>query len=61
MILAARRTEKLKVLAGKLGNAGFVEMDVSQKSSVQQAFESLEAQGEMIDICINNAGIAELG
>lgn len=59
VILAARRTHLLKQIAEKLNNAIVLEMDVSDRSLVEQAFYSVEALGEKIDICINNAGIYE--
>ena len=58
MILAARRRDKLEALGAELKNALPLEMDVASRSSVQQAFETLEQQNERVDICINNAGIA---
>src|SRR3990167_861141 len=59
VILAARRFEKLQDLASKLNNALALNVDVTDKASVQQAFEHLKKSGEKIDICINNAGIAK--
>lgn len=56
VILAARRIDKLEVLAAELKNALPLEMDVSDKASVARAFEKIEKQGECIDICVNNAG-----
>ena len=60
VILAARRKEKLNSLAKELGNAISIEMDISDKKDVTSAFETLEQLQEKIDICINNAGIADL-
>jgi NAD(P)-dependent dehydrogenase (short-subunit alcohol dehydrogenase family) len=60
VILAARRLDKLQVLAKTLPNAIAIKMDVADKTSVQAAFAELEKRGEKIDICINNAGIAKL-
>jgi len=60
VILAARRVEKLNALAAELNNAKALEMNVADKSSVLRAFHQLEAAGEKIDICINNAGIGTL-
>ena len=58
VILASRRIEKLETLAAELGNSVAVEMDVSGKESIREAFSKLESKNEKIDICINNAGIA---
>lgn len=60
VILAARRIEKLDVLADELGNAIALGVDVSDKKSVKDAFKELEKLGEKIDICINAAGIADM-
>lgn len=61
VFMAARRLEKLHLLAEGLqkegGQAHPLYMDVSQKTSVQEATESLFSQGEKIDILVNNAGI----
>jgi NAD(P)-dependent dehydrogenase (short-subunit alcohol dehydrogenase family) len=57
VIVASRRLDKLKTLAAELDNALCVEMDVSDKASVQRGFDMIEQQGERIDICVNNVGI----
>ena len=56
VILAARRVDRLQKLALEIENAIPLEMDVSNKASVQAAFEKLANKGCKIDICINNAG-----
>ncbi len=58
MILAARRIDKLKALAAEINNARAIQMDVSDKQFVKSCFTELEHDGEKIDICVNNAGIA---
>lgn len=60
VILAARRIDKLNDLAAELNNARAILMDVSDKQSVKSCFAELEKDGEKIDICVNNAGIAAL-
>ena len=60
VLLASRSGDKLKDLSDELGNAKAIKMDVSDKNSVISCFAELEAAGEKIDICINNAGIAKL-
>lgn len=57
VILAARGISKLNALAAELDNAKVLEMDVSDKNSVERCFNELERTEEQIDICINNAGI----
>lgn len=63
VILAARRLDKLKVLADHLNNQGLaalaLQMDVANKDSVRFSFDQLENRGEKIDICINSAAITE--
>lgn len=60
VILIARRIDKLNDLAAELNNAKAIQMDVSDKQSVKSCFAELEKDGEKIDICVNNAGIAIL-
>ncbi|WP_371218696.1 SDR family oxidoreductase [Orientia tsutsugamushi] len=47
-------------MAAELNNARAILMDVSDKQSVKSCFAELEKDGEKIDICVNNAGIAAL-
>lgn len=56
VIVAARRKERLELLALELGNAVAIELDVTKEGSVKHAFQVLERNGEKIDICVNNAG-----
>jgi NAD(P)-dependent dehydrogenase (short-subunit alcohol dehydrogenase family) len=55
--LASRRLDKLQALSNELKNSRTIQMDVSDKQSVESCFAELEQTGERIDICINNAGI----
>lgn len=57
VIVTARRGDRLEALAKELGNAKAICMDVTEASSVKTVFNTLEADGERIDICINNAGV----
>jgi NAD(P)-dependent dehydrogenase (short-subunit alcohol dehydrogenase family) len=57
VILAARSLNKIQNLADELEKASVIEMDVSDKNSVNNAFDQLENSNQRIDICINNAGI----
>jgi NAD(P)-dependent dehydrogenase (short-subunit alcohol dehydrogenase family) len=59
VILAARRIDKLEALSKELENSRAIQMDVSDKQSVKSCFAELEKDGEKIDICVNNAGIAK--
>ena len=59
VIAAARRTERLDALAKELGkNLLPVALDVTKKSSIDQALASLPADWQDIDVLINNAGLA---
>jgi NAD(P)-dependent dehydrogenase (short-subunit alcohol dehydrogenase family) len=60
VILAARRIDKLNTLADELNNTKAIQMDVSDQQSVKSCFAELEKDGEKVDICVNNAGIAAL-
>ncbi|MBP6986068.1 MAG: SDR family oxidoreductase [Alphaproteobacteria bacterium] len=60
VILAARRIDRLEALALELGNSLVCELDVRDQSAVEQVFNRLNSSGEKIDICINNAGIADI-
>ena len=58
VIAAARRTDRLSALASELGkNLLPVELDVTNKSSIDHALASLPADWQAIDVLINNAGI----
>jgi NADP-dependent 3-hydroxy acid dehydrogenase YdfG len=59
VIAAARRTERLDALAKELGNNLLpVALDVTSKSSIDQALASLPAEWQDIDVLVNNAGLA---
>lgn len=56
---AARRMEKLQVLAEELGGSFYpLQMDVADTSSVPAALQSLPEGFKEIDCLINNAGLA---
>lgn len=59
VITAARRSERLQALAQELGNALLpVELDVTQKSSIDRALAELPADWQSVDVLVNNAGLA---
>ena len=63
LIIAGRRVEKLNALKTtlekKFGNRVFVlPLDVSDRSAVDNAFQSLPAEWKKIDLLLNNAGLA---
>lgn len=56
---AARRFEKLQELAKRLGEDFYpLEMDVTDRSSVDKALASLPTSFEPISLLVNNAGLA---
>ena len=63
VVVAARRLDRLKALVnqikGKGGDALAVEMDVTNRDSVNAAFAKAEQAFGTIDIVINNAGVAD--
>ena len=59
VILTDCTIEKLKITGGGYKNALIMEMNVACKESVYSTIKLLEEQGEKIDICVNNAGIAK--
>lgn len=61
VVLAARRTERLAQLAETIrangGEAHAVALDVTDRTSVESAFDSAEAQFGVVEVVLNNAGI----
>lgn len=59
LILCGRRKERLEELQASLSvNSILLTFDVSNQTSVIQAFESLPAEWKNIDVLVNNAGNA---
>lgn len=61
LVLAARRKERLKELVAELGNARAVAIDLSKKGSAAKLVADLTANGEIVDLLINNAGFGLIG
>lgn len=61
LVLAARRKERLKELVAELGNARAVAIDLSKKDSAAKLVADLAANGEIVDLLINNAGFGLIG
>ena len=60
VIMVARSIDKLEQFCLELDNTKFLRLDVRDSNAVNDAFAELDKNGEKIDICINNAGIAGL-
>lgn len=65
VVLGARRIERLLHLAEELqangGQALAVALDVTQRDSIEMAFDHAEACFGVVDVVINNAGIGDPG
>lgn len=61
LVLVARRKERLDALAGELGNARPVSIDLSEAESAAKLMADVDAAGEQIDLLINNAGFGLRG
>jgi short-subunit dehydrogenase len=56
LILVARRKERLDRLAGELGNARSIAIDLSREGAAGELINSVAAAGETVDLLVNNAG-----
>lgn len=64
LLLAARRTDRLKALATELETRHGIQvhvfaLDVRDRAAVHRAFEHLPAEWKAIDVLINNAGLSQ--
>jgi len=63
VVVAARRKEKLEQLVADIethgGEAVAVQMDVTNKKSVGSAFDKIEKNVGVVEVLINNAGVAQ--
>ncbi|MBC9251189.1 2-deoxy-D-gluconate 3-dehydrogenase [Pseudomonas alcaligenes] len=61
VVLAARRVERLEQVAKEIhwegGQAFSVALDVTDRASVEAAFDAAEAHFGVVDVVLNNAGI----
>lgn len=59
VLISGRRVDRLQALAAELGDLALpVELDVTNRQSIDQALASLPAEWQAIDVLINNAGLA---
>jgi short-subunit dehydrogenase len=61
LVLAARRKERLEELAKELGNARAIAIDLSKSNSAAKLIADIEANGETVDLLVNNAGFGLIG
>lgn len=61
LVLAARRKERLQLLASELGNARAVAVDLSKKDAATKLLADIEANGETVELLVNNAGFGLIG
>lgn len=60
-MLVARRKDRLQQLAKELGNARAVAIDLSKKDAAAKLLADVEANGEVVDVLVNNAGFGLIG
>ena len=66
LVITARRTDRLELLAGELRSAHGVEVkvlsaDLAQAGAPQRLFDEVQSFGQRIDILVNNAGFGLFG
>lgn len=61
LVLVARRKDRLQALAGELGDSRAVAIDLSKANAAARLMADLEANGETVDLLVNNAGFGLIG
>lgn len=61
LVLVARRKDRLDELARELGNARAVAIDLSKKDAAAKLMADIKANGETVDLLVNNAGFGLIG
>jgi short-subunit dehydrogenase len=61
LVLAARRKDRLDELAHELGNARAVAIDLSRPNATAKLLADLAANGETVELLVNNAGFGLIG
>lgn len=61
VILAARRTDQLEVVANGLGNSSIKALDLASDDSIVEMMHEIDTEFDTLDIVVNNAGRAAAG
>ena len=61
LVLVARRKDRLDALAAELGDARAVELDLSRPGAAGALRADIAAQGETVELLVNNAGFGLSG
>ena len=61
LLLVARRKDRIDALATELGNARAVAIDLSEAGAAGRLMADLAANGEHVDLLVNNAGFGLTG
>ena len=61
LVLVARRKQRLDALAGELGNARAVGLDLSEPDAAGRLMADLGGHGETVELLVNNAGFGLWG
>jgi short-subunit dehydrogenase len=61
LVLVARRRERLDELARELGKARAVALDLSRAGAAARLMADIHANGETVDLLVNNAGFGLIG
>jgi hypothetical protein len=61
LVLAARRKDRLAELARELGDARSLAIDLSKANAAAKLMADIEANGETVDLLVNNAGFGLIG
>jgi short-subunit dehydrogenase len=61
LVLVARRKDRIEALAKELGNARAVAIDLSKANSAAKLMADVKANGETVDLLVNNAGFGLIG
>ena len=61
LILAARRKDRLDAVAGELGNARVIAIDLAEPGAAAALIAECDAAGAQVDLLVNNAGFGLRG